>query len=275
MLSDYLQKDWKVGFSGVIGYMGAIGHMLDFRRSEGLPADKVNVFVASEIFVQRVKKFLARKMRVQWHTLLSVEYLQSINCWATLEDLQNIIPYHSDRYKQIILNSNEPGTCLPAHDLSFATSFIVAVLFLMVKASRPMTYQYLTVTMIDSICAGGVIDQTIFKTMEKYGFDSLVFTHDVLTLVNGYITYVRPRLNPVYMYVLVCRNGKQVTRIGDIFGRIVYQAIGKYVNATRNRQIIETESASRLDITEQEFLSQNQKHTSRVAKVSLSEVGVT
>ena len=30
---DYLQTEWKVGFSGVIGYMKALGHMLDHRTS--------------------------------------------------------------------------------------------------------------------------------------------------------------------------------------------------------------------------------------------------
>ena len=43
----------------------------------------------------------------------------------------------------MILNSTTPSSCIAPHDLSFATSFIVAVLFLMVKGSRPMTYKHL------------------------------------------------------------------------------------------------------------------------------------
>ena len=264
---DFLKDEWKVGFSGITGYMNAIGHMLDYRRSTGLPTDKVHVFVAAEIYLQRVKKFLSRKMRVEWRTVLSLEYLESINCWATLEELQRVIPYHSDRYKQIILNSHDRVHPIAAHKLSFATSFIVVVLFLMVKASRPMTYQYLTVAMVRSIGESGIIDQTTFKTMEKYGFDSLIFSIEVLTLVNGYIEYVRPRLNPVSDYVLVCRNGKQLNKFSDTFGRVVYQEIGKYVNPTRYRQIIEIESAMRLETTDQAALSQDQKHTSHLAKV--------
>ena len=53
----------------------------------------------------------------------------------------------------------------------------------------------------------------------------------------------------------------------DVFGRIVYQAIGKYINPTRYRQIIETESVIHLDINDQQSLSRDQKHTSNVAKV--------
>ncbi|XP_057299140.1 uncharacterized protein LOC130629800 isoform X2 [Hydractinia symbiolongicarpus] len=90
---------------------------------------------------------------------------------------------------------------------------------------------------------------------------------DVLTLINEYIDNVRRRLNPTNDYLLVCRNGKQLTRISDVFGRIVYQAIGKYINPTRYRQIIETESVAHLETKEQAILSQDQKHTSQVAKV--------
>uniref|UniRef100_A0A7M5TPT9 Uncharacterized protein n=1 Tax=Clytia hemisphaerica TaxID=252671 RepID=A0A7M5TPT9_9CNID len=68
-------------------------------------------------------------------------------------------------------------------------------------------------------------------------------------------------------YLLVNGNGTQLKNLGDIFGRMVYQAIGKYVNPTRYRQIIETESAERLTTEEQAIVSLDQKHTSNVAKV--------
>ena len=245
---DCLQMEWKVGFSGVIGYMNALGHMLDHRRSSGICKINLSIFIASEIYLNRVKKFLCRKMKAEWAKVLTVEYLDSINCWATLQDLQKVIHYHCDKYKQIVLTARNQVACVPAHDLSFATSFIIAVLFLMVKASRPMTYQYLTVSMVKAVGGDGIIDQTMFKTQQKYGFDSLIFSVEVLTLLNGYMDVIRPRLNPACEYVLICRNGKQLSKLSDIFGRIVYQAIGKYINPTRYRQIIETESAEKLPI---------------------------
>ena len=124
-------------------------------------------------------------MKSDWIEVLSVDYLNSINCWAKLEELQKFIPYHSEKYKPIILNASSPFSSIAAHDLSFATSFIVAALFLMVKASRPMTYQFLTVQMVNSIGENGIINQTIFKTKDKYGFDSLIFSNDVLTLIKN------------------------------------------------------------------------------------------
>ena len=138
MLSDfveYLQNEWKIGYSGIIGYMNALGHLLDFRRTfSNSASENVSVFLASEIYFQRVKRFLSKKMTLPWNDVLSVDYLNSISCWATLADLQKVIPFHANRYKQIIVNLTTPSSSIAPHDLPFATSFIVAVLFLIVKA---------------------------------------------------------------------------------------------------------------------------------------------
>ena len=264
---EYLREQWKVGYAGVISYMNSLSHMLDFRRTNDQKSNNVAAFIASEIYIQRVKKSLAKKMRAEWTFLLSVEYLSSINCWASLEDLQQVIPFHADRFTQVLLNCSDENCSIPSHDLSFCTSYIIVVLFLMVKASRPMTYQFLTVRMIENVGEDGYIDQTKFKTSDKYGFDTLIFSKQVIDIINGYITCVRPRLHPTCAYLLLSRNGNQLTRLSDIFGRMVFQAIGKYIHPTRYRQIIETESAQRLSMDDQHALSQDQKHTSLVAKV--------
>ena len=48
---------------------------------------------------------------------------------------------------------------------------------------------------------------------------------------------------------------------------LVHQAIGKNINPTRYRQIIETESSDRLTLDEQRVISEDQKHSSNVAKI--------
>ena len=152
--------------------------------------------------------------------------------------------------------------------MSFSTAFIVSLLFLRVKGTRPMTYRFITVPMINSLGEnGGTIDQTEFKTNETYAFDSLIIKKDTLTLIKSYLNVVRPKLKPSCQYLLVCRNGNQIVNLGDMFGRLVYQAIGKYINPTRYRQIIETESSERLSAEEQAIVTLDQKHTSNVAKV--------
>ena len=83
---------------------------------------------------------------------------------------------------------------------------------------------------------------------------------------------MRLRLNPCCDYVLICRNGKQIYKLSNIFGRAVFLAIGKYKNPARYRRIIETESAEKLDLDEQTCLSEDQKHASNVAQIYYQEL---
>ena len=261
----YLEKDCKVGKPGIVSYLQALAHCLDFLRYQGISPNKIALFMTSEIFLSRAKQCLRKQMKVEWNTLLSIETLESKNCWATLEEMQSVIPFYKTRYKQIINLARTKNHS--SHDLSFATSFVVALLFLEVKGTRPMTHQFLTVPMIVSAYKDCVIDQTKFKTNEKYGFDSLIFDKETMNLIKDYVDHVRPKLKPSCQFLLICRNGKQLGNIGDVLGRLVYQAIGKYINPTRYRQIIETESAKHLTVEEQAIVSLDQKHTSNVAKV--------
>ena len=38
------------------------------------------VFIPSEIYIQRVKRYLSKKMKSDWREVLSVDYFNSINC---------------------------------------------------------------------------------------------------------------------------------------------------------------------------------------------------
>ena len=271
---EYIQaQPYKVGNSGTIGYMNSLSHLLDFCRANGKTDKNIHVFIATEVFLDRVKKCLKKKVTIEWNTVLSLEYLTSINCWATLEEMQKVVPFHKDKYNQIISMAKEDGSSTSPHDLTFVTSYVICVLFLVVKGTRPMTYQYLTTEMINSLPAkGGIIDSTMFKTAETYAFDSLVFNSSALTVISDYKLYMRPQLNPQCNFLLVSRNGTQLKKLGDIFGRMVFQAIGKYIHPTRYRQIVETESSTKLSPEEQSQLSMDQKHTSRVAKVHYKKI---
>ena len=94
-----------------------------------------------------------------------------------------------------------------------------------------------------------------------------MFSNDVRTLIKTILT-VRPRLNACCDYDLIYRRkGKQISKLSNIFGRIVFLAIGKYMNPTRYWHIIETESAEKRTADEQTCLSEDPKHTSIVAKI--------
>ena len=130
-----------------------------------------------------------------------------------------------------------------------------------------MTFQFLTVSMINKARTnGGFIDQTEFKTAARYIFDTLIIDDDVLALIDLYLQHIRPRLNPQCDYVLLSTNGTQFQSLTTSMTMLVHEAIGKYIHLTRYRQIVETESSERLTLEEQHFITEDQKHSSHVAK---------
>ena len=54
--------------------------------------------------------------------------------------------------------------------------------------------------------------------------------------------------------------------------RLVYEAIGKHIHPTHYRQIVETESAARLSLWEQDIIIHDQKHSSHVAKTYYQKI---
>ena len=207
-------------------------------------------------------------MRLQWTQDFDIETLEARGHWATMEELLEVVKFHLPRYENTVKICKSSPVQVNPSDLTFATKFVAMYLFIKVKGSRPMTYQYLTVDMIATAKEkDGFIDQKTFKTAGKYGFDSLVLTDADMQVLDGYISYVRPLLKPQCDFVLVNRNGGQHGKLGEIMSKLVFDAIGKYIHPTRYRQIVETESLNQLTSEEQRILSEDQKHSSAVAKV--------
>ena len=266
-----LQNKWRLGHSGVLSYCSAFFDVLDYRKFCGaFSTSNREVKDVVEVFLTRTKRSVSSKMRLEWNSIYDIDSLEERGCWATIEELQTVLPYHLPRFQAIVeLARNKPAKVAP-HDLSFATHFVCTLLFLDIKATRPQTYQHMTMAMIKSIDAekGGMIDMTKFKTCKKYGFDSLIFEPQHLTLLRAYITFIRPHLPPSSSdTLLVTRNGLMLTKFASILGNFVYKATHKYINPTRLRQIVESESGENLSLEDQAWVSEDQKHTSGIAKV--------
>ena len=256
---NYLQDECKLGHGGRLGYIDPISEMIDFRKLHGTSEAVFQKFSATELYLKRARKTVAKMMRLQWTQDLDIEKLEARGHWATMEELLEVVKFHLPRYE------NTVKICKSS---SFATKFVAMYLFIKVKGSRPMTYQYLTVNMIATAKEkGGFIHQKTFKTAGKYRFDSLILTDADIQVLNGYISYVRPLLKPQCDFVLVNRNGGQHGKLGEIMSKLVFDAIGKYIHPTRYRQIVETQSLNELTSEEQRILSEDQKHSSAVAKV--------
>ena len=208
---EFLQETCKLVNGGRLGYVDAISELIDFRKVNGA-SDAVlrKLPSVTELYLKRARKTVAKMMRLQWTQALNIETLEARGHWATMEELLEVVKFHLPSCENTVkICKSNPARVNPS-DLTFATEFVAMYLFIKVKGSRPMTYQYLTVDVIATAKEkGGFIDQKTFKTAGKYGFDSLVLTDANMQVLNGYISYVRPLLKPQCDFVLVNRNGGQ------------------------------------------------------------------
>ena len=265
---DFLQEECKLGHGGRLGYIDAISELIVFRKVNGASDAVLRNLSATELYLKKARKTVAKMMRLQWTQDLDIETLEARGHWATIEELLDVVTFHLPRYENTVkMCKTNPGQVNPS-DITFATKFLAMYLFIKVKGSRPMTYQYLTVGMVNAAKEnGGFIDQKTFKTAGKYGFDSIILTDTNMQVLDGYINFVRPLLKPQCDFVLVTRNGGQHSKLGDVMSKLVFDAIGKYVHPTRYRQIVETQSLRVLTSKEQRILSEDQKHSSAVVKI--------
>ena len=265
---DVMQDEWNLGHAGRIGYLDAIAELGDFRKVNGASESVLRGLSCTELYLKKVHKTVSKMMRLQWTSELDIDALEAKGHWATLEELLEVVGRYLPRYESVLKSCKDnPGSISPL-DLSFATKFLAVYLFIKVKGSRPMTYQYLTVEMVNKAKTnGGFIDQKMFKTAGKYGFDALYLTETSMQVLDGYIDHIRPLLKPNCDYVLVTRNGGQHNKLGELMSKLVFDATGKYVHPTRYRQIVETASTRHLSSSAQSTVSEDQKHSSVVAKV--------
>ena len=264
-----IQDEWKMGHTGALNYLKSIGDLMDFRKSTGVSDVLLRSFSITEVYIRRGKQCLRKRNKADCSRNFDLETLISKNSWATVEEMEEVIPFHLPRFKDVITKCKETSSCqVNISDLTFATRFVASFLFLNVKCTRPMTFQRLTLQMMEKAKSeNGYVDQKEFKTADTYMFDTFIFSADALTLVSLYVQHVRPLLNPICDYVLINNNGKMCANLCNAMTIIVFEAIGKYINPTRYRQIIETASSDKLTIEEQSIISKDQKHNSHVAEV--------
>ncbi|XP_032230259.2 uncharacterized protein LOC116613868 [Nematostella vectensis] len=167
-------------------------------------------------------------MRLQWTSDLDIDVLEAKGHWASLDELLEVVSRYLPRYEEVLKKCRDKPGDVCSGDLTFATKFLALYLFIKVKGSRPMTYQYLTVDMVHTAKSNeGFIDEKIFKTAARYGFDSLILTDANMTVLDGYINHIRPLQNPACDYVIVNRNGEQHSKLGELTSKLVFYAIGK------------------------------------------------
>ena len=116
----FMENEWKMSHSGQLSYLNAIYDLMDYRKSSGVSSDILTNFSISDIYLKRAKKCISKQIKVQWNIELDIETLESKGRWATLKELQQVIPFHLNHYKLILEKCEVNGLPATPSELTFA-----------------------------------------------------------------------------------------------------------------------------------------------------------
>ena len=122
--------------------------MVDFRKASGVNDNTLRYFTIIEVYLRRAKENLRKKKNLEKNRNLDLESLIAKDSWASLDEMEEVIPFHIKNFSSVIRKCIEKDKFVKQTDLVFCTRFITTLLFLRVIFSRPMTFQYLTVEMV-------------------------------------------------------------------------------------------------------------------------------
>ena len=219
---EFFEIEKRIASTGLIGYIKALVEFIDYTKFSGADSTLLQHLSIVEVYLKRVRKCMAKKMRIEWSSSLDIETLEAKH-WATIKELQKVIPFHLEKYKDVLGRCKLRPKSVSVDQLAFCTRFIAVFLFLRVKGTRPMTYQFLTIEMCDNAreYIDGFVDQRKFKTALSYLFDSFQLDKASIKIVNDYVQFIRPLLDSKSDYLLINRKGTQFTKLTEAMGKLV------------------------------------------------------
>ena len=93
ILADFMdtaERVWNLGFFSRIIYLNALQDLIDFRKFSGASPNIFTIFQSVTLFSQCLRK----QRHIQWSNDFDIDNLESAGCWATMEELQSVIPFH-------------------------------------------------------------------------------------------------------------------------------------------------------------------------------------
>ena len=85
-----------------MGYVNSISELIDFRKVNGALDGVIRKLSATELYIKRARKTVAKMMRLQWTQDLDVESLEARGHWASMEELLEVVSFHLPRYEQTV-----------------------------------------------------------------------------------------------------------------------------------------------------------------------------
>ena len=131
-----------------------------------------------------------------------------------------------------------------------------------------ITYQYLTLEMIDDAQRNaGFVDQKKFKTTDHYVFDSFNLQPTSLRVIQGYRKHVRPLLMPTCDFLLADQNGAQFSNPQRHLVNLCLMLLASISTQQDIDRLLRLRVPLGLDNEEQEWISEDQKHSYHVARI--------
>ena len=144
---------------------------MDFGKINGASDTVLRNLSAIELYLKQAQKTVAKMMRLQWFQDLDIDTLEARGHWVTMDELLQVVTFHLPRFENTVKTCKKCPNQVNPSDLIFATRFVSMYLFIKVKASCPMTYQYLTVYMVNAAKAnGGFINSKNVQDFRKVRF---------------------------------------------------------------------------------------------------------
>ena len=97
-----LEKEWKLSFSGALNYIRSIEDLVDFRKASGVTDSNLRCFTVTEVYLRRAKENFRKKKHLECTRNFDLETLIARESWATLEEMETVIPYHIGNFKRIV-----------------------------------------------------------------------------------------------------------------------------------------------------------------------------
>ena len=104
-----LDSDWKLTSSASLNYVTAIEDLLDFRKANRVSDNTLRCFTVTEVYLRRAKVNLRKKKNLECNRNLDLETLIAKDSWATIEEMEEVIPYHMNSFKEIMLKCTVTG----------------------------------------------------------------------------------------------------------------------------------------------------------------------
>ena len=74
----------EMGHSGQLGYINALGDLIDYRKYHGVTPQVLQNFSAVEMLIRKARRCISKKMVIQWNSELDIDSLEKRGHWAPI-----------------------------------------------------------------------------------------------------------------------------------------------------------------------------------------------